>query len=218
LGSAAPGPRSWRARWRAGEPAGRHVGRVANQALAALEPGETLRGAPDGVQAVAFSPRGDLVAAAGLSSRVVVWSTASGRVVRAMRVPEAVPLWSIAFGPDGRLIAAGGDDGAVRVWREGDARPWRVLRGPSSPLEAVVFAPSGRRVAAVGRDRAVTTWDVATAAVVEMFAGPPGATAVAYSGRTGQVAAALASPLTEHDRAPETWVRLWTVLPAVSDP
>jgi WD40 repeat protein len=64
--------------------------------------------------AVAYSPRGDLIATGGRGGRVRLWQAAHRRVDLAV---TAVTVSSLAFSPDGAMLAAA-TDGTVTIWRE----------------------------------------------------------------------------------------------------
>src|SRR5262249_8693924 len=66
---------------------------------------------------VAFSPDGKLVAASANRHAIMLWETATGRLVHQLEGHEklnfAVP---IAFSPDGRMLASGGLEETIRLW------------------------------------------------------------------------------------------------------
>lgn len=67
------------------------------------------------IVALAASPDGSLLAAAGFRGALVLVQTATGAVKRSLTGP-AFPLWSLAFSGDGRQILTGGADRLVRIW------------------------------------------------------------------------------------------------------
>lgn len=79
-----------------------------------LETGESVYG-------VAFSPDGQLVAAAGKNSdagdkkTVRVWNIANGQ--DAVMLDSTKEAYSVAFSPDGKFLAAGYNDGTIIVWQ-----------------------------------------------------------------------------------------------------
>jgi WD40 repeat protein/transcriptional regulator with XRE-family HTH domain len=174
----------------------------------------------DLVNAVAFSPGGNLIAAGYGDGRIQLWR----------RGPPLVPLGAprassqaspgagdnavqfVAFRPGGGILASASDDGTVRLWDITDpAKPVLVsmIRASADAVFSVAFGPDGRLLAASGADQKVRLWNVANpAAPVQLGKALTGPANTAYSvafGRGGRLLAVGSA-----DKA----IRLWDV----SDP
>ncbi|MQY03692.1 WD40 repeat domain-containing serine/threonine protein kinase [Actinomadura macrotermitis] len=143
------------------------------------------------MSAVAFSPHGDLLAAAGHRGSVQVWDTITGRLLRAL---DAMPANAVAFSPDGRTLAVGeyGNPGVngVRLWDTGTWRRKGMLSGPPD-VQAVAFSPDGTALAAASASgSAIWVWNLADQRVTAKLSTPAGVAALAYSPDSGLLAAA----------------------------
>jgi WD40 repeat protein len=107
--------------------------------------------------AVACSPDGSLVAAAGSAGTIFVWSIQTGKLLRQLKGhTEAVSC--LAFSPDGRSLASGGADHAVAIWPVGGGKP-RVLEGHTLPVNCVAWCPDGSRLLSAGEDGHINVWE-----------------------------------------------------------
>ena len=88
------------------------------------------------IVALAASPDGRLVAAAGFRGALALVDRAARRIERRMEGP-AFPLWSLAFSADGREILTGGADRLVRRWHVASGEPVSpVLDGVGEDIPA----------------------------------------------------------------------------------
>src|SRR5207244_4446590 len=70
--------------------------------------------------AIAFSPDGKRLAAAGDGGRITLLEVPSGRPLAVPLVGHTDTAGGLAFAPDGRLLASASDDGTAILWDAGD--------------------------------------------------------------------------------------------------
>ena len=134
-------------------------------------------GATGGVEAVAASADGSLVAAAGTESvgrravaTVRLWDLATGQERLLLR-GRGETYQSVAFTPDGKSLAAGG---GVFEYLPGDADLWDVptgqlrasLRGHPDLVNFVAFTPDGNTLISASEDGTAKVWDATPLAPV----------------------------------------------------
>ncbi|MFJ8916642.1 WD40 repeat domain-containing serine/threonine protein kinase [Amycolatopsis sp. NPDC102389] len=138
-----------------------------------------------GVETVAFSPDGKLLASGGGDKTVQLWNPATGQPIGRPLVGHTKQVLAVAFSPDGRLLASGSADKTVRLWNPATGQavgePLTEHLGPW--VRVVAFRPDGRLLA-TGGDRTIRLWDPATGQPV---GGP-------LTGHTGSVLALAFSP------------------------
>jgi len=125
-------------------------------------------------RSVAFSPGGDVVAAAGGDDTIKLWSVGSRQEIATL-VGHTGGVNCLAFSPDGGTLASGGDDTA-RLWNLRDRLQVATLAGHTGAVRSVAFSLDGQTLATGGDDHSVRLWDVASArATVALAGGTEGA-------------------------------------------
>lgn len=100
------------------------------------ESGE-LQAGPTPIVALAISPDGTLVAAAGIDGVVAIIDRKARSIARTLVDPGS-PVWSVAFLPDNATLLTGGADGKIRRWNARTGGPVGSLLQSTSrdPLAA----------------------------------------------------------------------------------
>ena len=121
---------------------------------------DTLRGHRPVVRDLRFSHDGSLVGAAGGDFELIVWKTATGRLLE--RWPT-VDDWGVGFGPDNDLVygGGGGGDSMLRTWDRSMAETY--LQQTAQVGDAEVFthadvSPDGGQVAYTWLDDQERGW------------------------------------------------------------
>jgi WD40 repeat protein len=150
---------------------------------------------PGEVHAVALSPDGQLLAAAGTEGNVHLWRTDTG-AAQGGPLPHPASVYALAFLADGHTLLSGCADGAARLWdcrsstplgrplshyRAADqpANEWPFRNGVSS----VAVSPDGAAAVTGGCDGTVRLWSL-----------PDGRPLASASDATGPVLAVAMSP------------------------
>ena len=103
------------------------------------------------VQAVAFSPNGQLLAAGDGSNdgpgTVTIWEVQSQRVIVTLEADEK-QVHTVAFSPGGGIVASAGVKAQIRLW---DTSNWELLNPtPYQGHYDITFSPGGKVLASAG--------------------------------------------------------------------
>ena len=159
----------------------------------------TLTNSAGSVNAIAFSPDGTRIMAAGGDYDGRLWDVASGGQLAHYDVYPA-GVSTVAFSPDGKTIATDGNDKTAVLWDVNTDKSRTVFTGHSDYINDVAFSPDGATLATTSLDDTVRLWDVATGALRFTLTGHTKYTRAVAFNRDGSV---LASTSDDHT------VRLW---------
>lgn len=140
-----------------------------------------------GVNSVAFSPDGKLLASGGWDDTVRIWDVQTGKELRKIDAHKAM-VGHVRFSPDGKFLASrGGLDGTLRLWDPvtgtslqkfvglSNINPWRFNHDL-----ALDISPDSRTIAATARN-AIVLFDVSSGAELRRIPAHVYGIAVAYS-------------------------------------
>jgi len=156
------------------------------QAVTDFYPARRLEGAEMGyVVSVVYSPDGSTMATSLADGRVLLWDTATARLIRTITVPGRKDgenwIWGLAYSPDGRYLAGGGDP-PIRIWDVASGQEVARLEGHAGLVAGLAFSPDGRYLASGSHDRSARIWDLSTGtAVYTITAHPLAVRSVAFS-------------------------------------
>lgn len=145
------------------------------------------------VEAVAFSPSGEVVSGSS-DATARVWDAVTGKTLRTLQ-GAGLGAYSIAISPDGKRIAAGCKDGVIREYGSDSDAAVRELKGHRGYIRSLAYTPDGRLISSAD-DGSVRVWTEAPDAAVTLHGHRggvlavlllPGGKQVATAGRDGTV-------------------------------
>lgn len=115
----------------------------------------------DGINGLAISPDGELLASASQDKRVRLWRLSSSDRLRGVRefvLPDAANC--VAFSPDGTRLAVGGDDRQVRVWSVATGEPFVQPRlQHEDGVTGLAWMPDGKLLVSASYDKTLRLWN-----------------------------------------------------------
>lgn len=119
-----------------------------------------IQAAADGINSLAFSWDGSVLASASsYSERIVkLWDVATGKQ-RGVLAGHRGYIRSLAFAPDTRFLASASVDQTIRIWDIHSLTEVNVLSGHLLEVWAIAFSPDGKLLASGCKDGSVYIWN-----------------------------------------------------------
>lgn len=127
------------------------------------------QGAEAALSAVAVSPNGKWLVAAGEQGTVVLFDINSGELLQHLPGHKN-SVKALVFHPEGKWLASAGYDQNIILWTLPSGailNQWKT----SEKVRALAISPNGQFLASAGTKKNITLWDVQTRQVLQTFQG-----------------------------------------------
>jgi WD40 repeat protein len=108
----------------------------------------------EGIQSIAYSPKGNLIAAGGQDKQLRLWQK-NGKLVRSIAAHDT-PIQKVAFSRDESMVATSGVDGTVKLWQVSTGKLLTALVAHQGDVGAIAF--SDKMIATGSSDRTIKLW------------------------------------------------------------
>ncbi|EPS38544.1 hypothetical protein H072_7653 [Dactylellina haptotyla CBS 200.50] len=123
---------------------------------------QTLEGHQNQVNALAFSPVGDIIASGSSDKTIMLWNTTTGQLQQTLKGHRDPILW-LSFSYKGEILASGSKDGTIKMWDVTTGQLERTLTGHrATGLSALSFAPNNNTLASGSDDGISILYDNTT--------------------------------------------------------
>lgn len=118
-----------------------------------------LKDYPNGVRAIAWQPRGRVLASA--SDHIVrLWDMASQTHLHTLEGHTA-PITGLTWSPDGQWLASCGQDQTIRLWNPVSFTCLHILEGHAKWIHSLTWSADGRWLASTSHDETIRLWNPA---------------------------------------------------------
>ena len=160
---------------------------------ASLRVEQTLAGADNPINAIAFSPDSSHVAVAeGLPSvvgQVRLWNI--GNPESRLFTGHSDSIYALAFNPTGDRLVTASYDKLLLLWDPSSGKELRELKHHTGSVFSAAFSPDGKSIVSAGADGTVKFWNTETGQrIVTLTEALKGVNAVVYHPRGHEIAAA----------------------------
>jgi WD40 repeat protein len=154
-----------------------------------------LEGHTSDVEAVVFSPNGQILASGGGTpdNDILLWDSATGTLRHTLSGHRA-GVHGLAFSPDGMILASIGWDATLRLWDVANGQQLRALESHTSSVWSAAIHPDGDWLASGGDDGLVHIWGAAGEKIATFNAATNRVTALAINPVGSEIALAADQP------------------------
>ena len=134
----------------------------------AAETGEEMQKVQDDFlcTSLAFSPRGDIVAAGTVEHVIKLWDIKTGECLGQLR-DHTYPVLCLAFSPDGDRLVSGSGDTTLTVWNVDDQSKMHKMKGHGFYVVTCDWDPTDNRIVSGSVDANICEWDAISGKLIE---------------------------------------------------
>jgi WD40 repeat protein len=137
-----------------------------------------LEGHTSGINCLAFTADGKLLASGSDDKTVCVWDVAAQKLLATLQGHKKM-VKTVAFSSDGALLASGGEDGNVILWDTSTLKQRSMIAANYEGILQIAFRPDGKQLAVAGgrteavadkgEEGAITFCDTATGKAIQVL-------------------------------------------------